>query len=100
MDAQSNATVEYFALWSCGYGGGSWFRDKDADTAVTRCLKQAYTDWKHMFNLAGVETKINLYKLTNCGSVTFGGDGVSCDEPGAEIETLPLVTRTFPKGRR
>lgn len=97
-DAQT--ARDYLVVCSFGYGSGSWARDKDLETAVKRCRSIAYSDWRHLFKLDGVEVTLSLFDVTGQDAVTFGDGSVVGDNPDAPILSLgPRVVR-FPKGGR
>jgi len=97
-DAQT--ARDYLVVCSFGFGSGSWARDKDLETAVKRCRSIAYSDWKHLFKLDGVEVTLTLFDVTGQDRIRMDGDGVEGDNPDAAILNLGLRKVRFPKGSR
>jgi hypothetical protein len=91
---------DYLVVCDMGYGGGSWARDKDLETAVKACRRIVYSDWKGLFKLDGVEVTLSLFDVTGQDEVNIGGGEVRGDHPEIPIQNLgPRLVR-LPVGRR
>lgn len=100
QDTTASEPRDYLAHWATTYGGGSWARDADPEKALKSCLRIAYSDWKHVFDLVGRETKITLFDVTGNDRVSVGAWGIEGDNPDAPITQLEVRVLRFPGKRK
>ena len=83
-------TKDYLAIILLG-GGSSWARGPDAEKAITDVTKQVKSDWGRLFNLEGVEVRVNLWDITGNDVVYWDDCGMHADNqeqfPITKVET-------------
>lgn len=75
---------DYIAICLVG-SGSSYGRAPTTHQAVSLCKRSMEQDWKSLFQLDGVEVKINVYDVT-------GNTGLFWDHNGVHPDDHPEVT--------
>lgn len=95
-------TRDYIAILEHQYGGGSWCRDGDKQTAATRALKIFIADWKHLFSLKeGLTTvKVPVYDVTGHDNLRWDHRGVFDSDSQEEITDCEVIEVPVPTRRK